>query len=145
MEQGVVIDIDRGRVLVEAGPNASCCDCAAAGSCMIAASGGKRRIWMENSRGARLGDEVSFFIEERAVIAGSVIYYAIPVVMLVTGIVAGLSLAGRFGADPEFASIAGGVVGLIMSYGITAVISSSIKKRDLFVPRLVEVIARKTN
>jgi len=145
MERGIVVDIDRGRVLVEAGQNPSCGECAAARSCLIAASGGKRHIWMDNTRGAVIGDEVAFFIDGRAVITGSVVLYAVPAALLVAGAAAGFSQSGRFGADPELAAIAGGVAGLIMSCIIIAIVSSAIKKRELYVPRLVEVTARRTN
>jgi sigma-E factor negative regulatory protein RseC len=145
MEKGIVVKIDGGRILVEAARNASCKSCSAAGSCSGTLSNGRRRIWMENNCGAGMGDEVAFFFREKAMIAGSLVLYAVPAVMLIAGIVLGASLSGWSGTDRELSSIAGGSVGLIMSYVITRIASSASKKRELFMPLPAEVTERKTN
>lgn len=145
MERGVVVQVDGGRVLVEAGPDSSCDGCSAARSCLAAASGGGRRIWMDNTMGAATGDEVAFRIQARAVVGSALVLYAVPAVMLVAGILLGSSLSGRLGTDPELSAIAGGVASLIMSCGIILMASSVLKKRRGFIPQLVEVTAKKMN
>lgn len=100
---------------------------------------------MENTPGAGVGDEVLFFIEERALIAGSVVLFAVPAIMLVAGAVLGSFLSARFKTDPERSALAGGIAGLIMSYVFMKIVSAAVKKRDLFVPRITEVTGRRTN
>lgn len=142
MEHGTVIDVINGTILVETESCPSCEGCAAGSSCALAGNASTRRIRMENTLGARVGDLVGFVISGKSVVAGSLLFYLLPVVMLVAGVLIGDSLRDRPGLDSDIPSILGGLVGLIMSFPAIYVVSGAIKRKKGFSPRLVEVAGR---
>lgn len=142
MEYGKVIEISDGSIVVETDAGASCEGCAAASSCALAAGTSKRCIRMDNTLGARVGDEVGFVITGKAVVAGSLLFYLLPAALLVAGALAGAALFTRTGIDRELASLLGGLAGLIMSFLVIAAVSALMKKNRGFSPRLVEVTDR---
>ena len=142
VERGIVVEVDGGAILVETAAGPSCEGCAAGHSCALIGSTARRRIRMENTLGARVGDGVAFIVEGRAVVAGSLLFYLLPAVMLVAGVLLGGGFGGRAGADRELASVLGGLAGLIMSFPAVAALSAALKKRRGFSPRLVEVAGR---
>jgi positive regulator of sigma E activity len=143
MEKGIVLEIENNRILVEAEP-ASCCEgCSAVHSCAMGAGGMKRRIWMDNTRGARAGDEVAFVIEERAVLLGAALMYLFPVASLLAGIVFGASGHAWPEIGRELSSILWGCAGLVLSFGVMGPIAALLKRKKLFLPRLVDITGRK--
>jgi len=97
---------------------------------------------MENTHDARVGDTVSFVITGKSVVAGSLLFYLLPVAMLVAGVLAGDAVRSGTGLDRDVSSILGGAAGLIMSFPVIALISRAINRRKGFSPRLVEVTGR---
>jgi sigma-E factor negative regulatory protein RseC len=142
VEYGRVIEVTGNTIAVETIAGASCEGCAAVSSCALASGTSKRCIRMENTLGARVGDEVGFVITEKAVVAGSLLFYLLPAALLVAGALAGAALFQRTGLDRELSSLLGGLAGLIMSFLIIAAISALVKKNRGFSPRLVEVTGR---
>jgi sigma-E factor negative regulatory protein RseC len=142
MENGIVVEIQNNRILVEAEPN-SCCDgCSAGSSCALGAGGRKRRIWMDNTLGALAGDEVVFIIEEKAVMAGALLMYLLPVVSLLAGIVYGSVGPEWPSIGRELLSILWGCAGLVFSFAVMGFVASLLKKKKLFLPRLVDITRR---
>jgi sigma-E factor negative regulatory protein RseC len=143
MEYGRVIEASGGTILVEVESCPSCEGCAAGSSCALAGSTTIRRIRMENTLDARVGDVAGFVISGRSVVAGSLLFYLLPVVMLIAGVLVGDAARGRTGLGRDLSSILGGLAGLIMSFPIIAAVSRVIKKKKGFSPRLVEVAGMK--
>lgn len=142
LEHGRVIEASDGFILVEVETCPSCEGCAAGSSCALAGGATLRRIRMENTLGARVGDIAGFVISGRSVIAGSLLFYLLPVVMLGAGVFAGDAVRGRTGLDRDLSSILGGLAGLIMSFPVIAAASRAINKKKGFSPRLVELAGR---
>lgn len=142
MEHGTVVEITGGTILVEVEACPSCEGCAAGSSCALAGSAATRRIRMENTLNARVGDVVGFIITAQSVVAGSLLFYLLPVVMLIAGVLLGDAARGRTGLDRDLSSILGGLAGLIMSFPIIAAVSRAINRKKGFMPRLVEVAGR---
>lgn len=140
MEEATVITLERGRILVEMEAGASCEGCAMGHSCVLVAGATRRRIWMENTLGARVGDRVRFDIHPGAVMLGSALHYALPVVFLLGGIVAGALLGPVAGLDAEIASLAGGSVGIAFSALLIALFSALARKKAILVPRLIGIL-----
>lgn len=140
MEEGRVIKADTGKILVEVEAGDSCEGCAMGHSCVLMEGARRRRIWMENTLGARVGDRIRFDIHPGAVMLGSALHYALPVALLLGGIVAGALLGPRAGLESEIASIAGGVVGIAFSALLIAVLSALARKKSVLVPRLLDIL-----
>lgn len=135
MEQGIVVEISGTKVLVETGIASLCGSCAVSHSCVIGADGAKRRLWMDNDRGAHVGDEVTFDIADRAVIMSALIVYLLPAGMLIAGIMAG----AMAGAESDLPMLAGGVAGLLLAAATARVLSGIMSKKKVAVPRLVDI------
>jgi len=97
---------------------------------------------MRDSLGARVGDMVTFSIPTRAVIAASLILYALPVAMLSIGMILGGRLGEWLDIEGEAAGIIGGAVGLIMSCIFIFVLTGRLRKRRGYEPSLQSVRGR---
>jgi sigma-E factor negative regulatory protein RseC len=142
MEQGFVVEIRGNKILVETGIASLCGSCTMSHSCVIGADGSKRRLWMDNDGSARVGDEVTFDIAERAVVMSALVVYLLPAVMLIAGIVAGASAGATLGLEGELPLIAGGVAGLLLSAAAAWVVSNIMKTKKGSEPRLVDITRR---
>jgi positive regulator of sigma E activity len=139
MEQGIVIEIRGDKILVETGTASLCGGCSASHSCAMSPDGLSRRLWMDNDRGARVGDGVTFEIAEKAVVAAAAVVYLLPVLMLVSGTVLGASAGGRFDLGGDLPLIAGGIAGLLVSVPVSWALSAVMKKKNIAVPRLIDI------
>ncbi|MBP7738280.1 MAG: SoxR reducing system RseC family protein [Spirochaetes bacterium] len=142
MEQGIVIEIRDGMALVETGVSSSCEGCAAGHSCLIGSDGAKRRLWMDNDGGARVGDEVAFRIAGAAVVMSAVVVYLVPAAMLIGGIILGASAGATFGLKGDLPLIGGGAAGLILSVLFSLAASALMKKKKVAEPRMVDITRR---
>lgn len=97
---------------------AACGSCSASHGCGTSVLGqwfGQRmgRVRVLNRCDARVGDEVVIGIREDALVRGSLAVYAVPVLGLLAGAVAGDALLRRLGlASADWAGIVFGMVGL---------------------------------
>lgn len=139
IEQGTVVQIEGGRVLVEANGETFCAACEARNSCLMDSASHKRHIWIDNTIGARNGDGVSFKIEEKGVVLSSMLLYLLPVVLLFSGaLFFGLAApVWQWKYDSELLAVIGGFAGLLVYVIILKVLYPFIKKRNIFAPVLV--------
>ena len=142
VENGYVAKIDNGKVLVETAPDSGCSTCAAKGSCLVGNDPKVRAIWIDNTIGASIGDEVHFSLEEKGVVAASFLLYFLPVVLLVTGLLWGASLGKNKNFDETLSAIIGGVSGLAVSFLIIWLFSLKNDKKSIFFPILIDVIEK---
>ena len=104
---------------VETRRASTCGGCAAKAGCGTAVLGrvlGTRRMRVKagNLSGIAVGDGVVIGIRERALVRGSLVVYAVPLVGLLGGAAVGRDLAGRLlVSDVELFSIGAGVLGLV--------------------------------
>ncbi|MCU0849391.1 MAG: SoxR reducing system RseC family protein [Spirochaetes bacterium] len=138
IETGTVRSVSGSRVLVECEPITFCGNCTA--ECRLAADTGKKRqIWIENRIGAKTGDLVSFRVRGGGIVFASAVLYFIPVVMLISGALAGSMFSGRMGIDADLGSILGGITGIVLSIAFAAFVSRIISGKKAFIPELVGV------
>jgi len=142
LECGLVVEAGEGMILVEAEAGSFCHGCAASSSCAMIGGSKKRRIWMRDTLGARVGDMVTFYVPPRAVVAGSLILYALPVTMLGIGIFLGGRLGEWLDIEGEAAGLIGGAVGLIMSCILIFILTNRLKKKRAYEPLLKSVRGR---
>jgi len=113
-----VVRVENGAVWVETRRRSTCSGCAAENGCGSAALSrvlGRRRteIRVLSDLSLRAGDRVVIGIAERALVRGSLAVYAVPLLLLLFGAVAGeLGAAQGLWDDAEFASLAAGLAGL---------------------------------
>ena len=143
LERGTVKEVSQGRALIECDPQEECAGCAARHTCMAAQNPKKRAIWIENTIGADVGEDVMFRIEEKGVVRASLILYLFPILCLIGGIYAGAGLFREAAAsagvilDRDLAAGIGGFAGLIIAFAVMRLLSARMARNDIFRPELV--------
>lgn len=118
-ELAQVVRVEGEFAWVETRRASTCGGCAANAGCGTAALGrvlGKRRIQVKtrNVSGISAGDRVVIGVRERALVRGSLVVYAVPLVGLLGGAAVGQDLAGRLlVSNVDFVSIGAGLLGLV--------------------------------
>ncbi len=123
-EQGRVIDVRDGYVLVETQRQSSCGKCSlntGCGTSVLSRVLGQRRTRVRalDSLGAKAGDEVVIGIEDTMLLRSSLAAYLVPLLGLLLGALGGSALAPTLGISNEagsilcaFAGMAAGIVWL---------------------------------
>ena len=112
------------RVQVVVKRSEACGACAAKGACQ--ALGGQTKdffIELDNPIGAQCGDTVRITISESAVIRASAILYLLPAVSLLLFALVGHSLATQLKIGNDLAAVLGALVGLVVGFGATWIVS----------------------
>ena len=137
-ETGRVVAIKGNKVWVQTIRASACESCSARSGCgqRVLASASKGRanqILVNNHLGARVGDEVTLAIAESALLSASLLVYAMPLLLMVLGAVAGQ----QWLPAQDVGAIAGSLAGLAIGFGVARV-SQSRPGRN-FEPALVSI------
>jgi positive regulator of sigma E activity len=139
-ETGKIADLKGSKVLVTSDPTSACKNCASKGSCMSSSSDKKITFWTENHINAKRGDVVSYTVEERGVVLGSLFLYVLPVVFLIGGTLLGPIAISFLNIDSDDKSVIGALCGLVLSFIIIGVISRFTKSSEMLRPKLETII-----
>lgn len=137
-ETGKVVAVRGDQVWVQTIRTSACQQCAARHGCgqkaLASVTGGRaNRVLVANSVGARVGDEVLIGIPEEALLGASFLAYALPLLGLVAGSLAGHSM----GAGGDLPALTGGITGLVAGLAVAALRQR--QKRSGYEPRLLRI------
>ncbi len=138
IEYGTVIEIKNGFAILEVSLQDMCASCVAHSACTVL-GGGKKRISVRNSLRAREGDLVEFSISDRGSLISALIVYALPVVLLITGMVCGSILLHTRTCSSDSAMAVGGTAGILIAFGIIKLLNPIIKNMNIFHPRMLRI------
>jgi len=147
-ETAQVVAVEGSEVWVETERRSSCSSCAVQAGCGSAALAkvlGQRRSRVRalSDMPLSVGDRVVIGIREQAVVRGSLAVYAVPVVMLLLGAVAGDMGARQFlWHNAELASLVLGVAGLAGGLWWLSAFSSRIRHSADYQPVVLRRLAR---
>jgi len=118
-ETGKVVALKGDRVWVRTIRASACQSCAARNGCgqkvLAAATGGRaNQILVTNTINARVGDEVTIGIDERALLGASLVVYAIPLILMVVASVLGHHLSGGQDSAAMLAAAGGLALGFVV-------------------------------
>lgn len=124
-ETGRVVAVRGGKAWVQTIRASACESCSARSGCgqrvlASASSGRANQILVSNHLQADVGDQVTVAIDESALLTASVLVYALPLLLMVLGAVAGQ----QWLPAQDAGAIAGAVAGLVTGFGIARVIQS---------------------
>lgn len=139
-ETGHVVAVEEGTVWVQTIRQSACQSCSARQGCgqrvLASVSGGKaNQVLVNNTLGARLGDEVTLAIAESALLGASLWVYALPLVLLVVGTL----LAQWLAPASELMAMTGAAVGLMAGFAGARIHNRGGGRR--YLPELVAVRA----
>jgi sigma-E factor negative regulatory protein RseC len=133
--QAWVVATEGDFVWVEAAQGSTCEGCHVSGGCGTSVLGqlfGRRpyRLRAANPVGADIGDRVAIGLDEGAFLRGAVLVYALPVLGLVLGGLAAVSLMG--GGDTS--AVVGGGLGLVLGLSWSRIRSQSLARDHRYQP-----------
>lgn len=116
-ENALVARVEGDAAEVVTQRRSACGSCAASGGCgtsLLAAWFPQRqlRFTLHNSIGARAGDSVVVGLDEAYLQRGAMLLYAVPLLGLLLGAVAGEQLAATSSVHAELGAVGGGLLGL---------------------------------
>ncbi|WP_455223503.1 SoxR reducing system RseC family protein [Kaarinaea lacus] len=120
-ERATVVSVDGKTVWVEVKRQSTCGQCAANKGCGSAALqkvlGNKRNIFqVTGDLSVKVGDEVVIGINENAIVKGSLLVYALPILFIIVFALIGETIASRtLSLDSDFVSLLGAAFGLVVS------------------------------
>ncbi len=138
-ECGTVIDVQNNYAILEIMQQDACASCAAHEACAVL-GGGKKQISVINSLNAKRGDGVEICISDRGSLISALIVYALPILLLLAGMVCGSVFFqnGVFSSDGAMA--VGGISGILIAFGFIKLINPIIKKMNIFRPKMLRII-----
>ena len=141
-EQGVVVEIEENHIIVECDPQEMCASCSAKKGCMMVDSGKVRKISMDNTIDASVGDTILFTVDSRGIVTASLVIYILPLFFLFTGLFAGYHFNEYLMLDKDGASAIIGVLLFFLSFFLIKVFAGFAKNNSIFQPRAVKILKR---
>ena len=138
IECGIIIDIKGDKALVESDPVTFCASCAALESCKMKIKNKPRKIWMKNDIWAQIGDKVRFQTNPKANVILAIIYYFVPVALLLAGALFFANFSDIYSIEADIAAVIGGIAGLVLSFLIIFIFSRLFANNACFFPRIMD-------
>jgi sigma-E factor negative regulatory protein RseC len=139
-ETGRVIEVKDKIALVQIAQSSMCAKCNA---CQLAGSN-TMQTEVENSIGAKAGDNVKIVLEPKSLLKAAFIIYAIPLIFLILGYLLGMGVASIIG-KPEWLETSGVIFGFICfgaSYFVIKEIDKKVARTSGFRPVIVGVFRK---
>ena len=137
IECGIIIEIKDNRALVETDPLSFCSSCASIDNCKAKIKGKQRKVWMNNDIQAEIGNKIQFESNPKANIVLSLVYYLMPVILLLTGALFSANFSDIYGIETDIAVFIGGIIGLVLAFLIIFIFSRLFANKACFFPRIV--------
>jgi len=139
-EQGTVTRVTDDIAWVRTRRTSMCQGCKSQGVC--SSLGGTENMEAEalNTAGAKPGDRVLLEIAAGPLWKISFVFYMIPVIFLMAGVMAGLKLGKNLFSEPELFAFACGIAGFFIAYLIVRVIARVLEKNTDYVPKVIRII-----
>lgn len=140
-EIGVVTKLDGEYAIVEVAKKSACDGCAVGSVCK---DEGNEVVHIRalNTVLAKQGDRVVVSFDSITYIKGSLLVYALPVVLMVIGAIAGKQYLPAFlpTFDPEGLSAIGGFLCLAFGLVIVKLLSHYFQKKQTYIPAVVQIL-----
>ncbi|MBE0477346.1 MAG: SoxR reducing system RseC family protein [Coriobacteriia bacterium] len=142
VENGVVTEVGEAGIQVRVTPSGS--SCASCGHCATAGDGGMFMHDVADPFGVRVGDSVEVELPGGARLYASAISYALPVVGLILGYVAGFLLGRAAGWDPDATGALTAVASAAGTFMLGRRLAADVCGLERFRPRVRAIIGRST-
>ena len=146
-ELAIVVAVEGEQVILQTQRRSACQSCSVKQGCgtsVLSKVVGQRstQITLGNSIHAAVGDEVLLAIKDNALVQGSLLMYALPLVMMLVFAVAGeyWAQANQFGH--ELVTILFAVAGFVLAMFITRLTIHSSRLKQRIQPRMIRILRR---
>ena len=126
---GIVTAINGGDAQIRFLRGSACAHC---GACLTVGES-EMEITLPNTLGAKVGDRVSVDLSPKRVVQASLLAYAVPLVLLIGGVLLGSRIA-------DWVGLLFGVVACGIGYLILRIIEKQSKNKTRFQPRMTKIL-----
>ncbi len=126
---GIVTELDGGDAKVQFVRGSACAHC---GACLTVGDC-EMQVTLPNTLGAKVGDRVAVDIPPKRVVQASLLAYAVPLALLIGGVLLGSRIA-------DWAGLALGVAACGAGYLILRLIDRKSKNKQRFQPQMTRLI-----
>ena len=126
---GLVTSVSDGTAQIRFLRGSACAHC---GACLTVGDS-EMQISLPNTLGAKEGDRVAVDLSPKRVVQASLIAYAVPLVLLIAGVIIGSRYA-------DWAGLALGIVACGISYLILRFVEKKSAKNKSFQPRMTRIL-----
>ncbi len=139
-EQGTVTRVADDKAWVKTRRTSMCQGCKSQGVCH--SLGGTENMEAEalNTAGAKPGDRVLLEIAASPLWKISFIFYMIPVIFLMAGVITGLKIGKNYFREPELFAFLCGIAGFAVAYFIIKLIAKILEKNKDYIPKIIKII-----
>lgn len=146
-ERAQVVAVEGDDVLLQTQRQSTCGSCAVKSGCgtsVLAGIVGQKvtQLKLPNTLGAKPGDEVLLGMAENALVAGSLLMYVLPLLLLLLGALAGEFVASHLGMDAELMPIVGGALGFVLAIALVRALLHRTSTGMQMQPVMLRIIAR---
>lgn len=139
-EQGTVTKVAGDKAWVRTRRSSMCNGCKSQGVCHSLSGTDNMETEALNSAGAKNGDRVILEISSRALWKISFVFYMIPVVFLVSGVIAGLKIGKNYFSEPELFSFLCGLLACVLAFIPIKLIAKRLGKNKNYMPEVIKII-----
>lgn len=149
-ETATIVAVQGDQALVQTQRRSSCQACSVKQGCgtsVLAKVVGTRSSQMsiDNVLDAQVGDEVLLGIEENALVKGSLLVYALPLIMMLVFAVAAEAIVGMQGWQNDLLALAAGVVGFVSSVFLVRYALYRTALKQQIQPRMLRILSHGKN
>ena len=141
IEEGIVTRVSGVEAEVTATRAEACSKCGSKSTC--AALGGTTSntvVRVSNGIGASVGDRVAVTLPGSSVVGAAGLLYFFPAVALIAGAGGGHMAAESLGVNPDVGTGVGGLLLLVISFALVAVVGRRLGRKSTFIPQISRVI-----
>ena len=117
-----------------------CNACNCRNTCSTLGGGETMEAEAINTASGKEGDRVLLEIPTKSLWKISFIFYMLPVIFLISGVIVGMKLAGTYSLEPELGGLLLGVLGCAFSLLIIKVFANRVKKRRDYIPEIIKIL-----
>ena len=149
-EKALVVAIEGADVLLQTQRRSACQSCSVKQGCgtsVLAKVVGQRssQILVVNTLDAKVGDEVVIGINDNALVKGSLLIYAVPLILLLAGALLGELWAQAYGFNSELVSIVSAIVGFTLAMVLIRYSLYKTQFKNEMQPHLLRVVQKAKN
>ncbi|TNF35585.1 MAG: hypothetical protein EP315_05595 [Gammaproteobacteria bacterium] len=146
-EVATVVAVEGDIAILQTQRRSACQSCSVKQGCgtsVLSKVVGQRssQISLKNTMQARVGDEVVVAIEDNALVQGSLLMYALPLVLMLVFAVTGEYLGRLYQINTEITAIVFAIPGFVIAMFFTRFMMNSSRLKQQIQPRMLRILRR---
>lgn len=133
-EQGTITRIEGNKAFVLIRRSSMCETCKSSGVCNTLGGGQNMEAEAFNTAAGQVGDRVVLKIPSKSLLKISFVFYMIPVIFLIAGVMVGIKTGGS-----ELYGLLFGVLGCAFSFLIVRIFAARVRENKEYMPEVIKV------